>query len=52
MNYKEPIQSPEWHLKRNIILKRDNYRFTDCNIERSPFLRLSLKNRSLLFDAL
>ncbi len=41
MNYKEQLQSPEWHLKRNIILKRDNYRCTECNIERSPFLRLS-----------
>lgn len=43
MNYKEQLESTNWKAKRNEILKRDNYRCTNCNTKASPYLNFSRK---------
>ena len=52
MNYQEQLQTNEWKVKRVEILERDNFCCKNCNIKRSPFLRLSnnygIKNYELL----
>lgn len=33
MNYKDQLKTKEWKLKRNLILKRDNFKCKNCSSE-------------------
>jgi hypothetical protein len=41
MTYQEQLKTPEWKAKRTLIMERDNFRCTKCNIERTKFLGLN-----------
>lgn len=43
MTYPEQLQNEKWKEKRETIIKRDNNRCTQCDLERSQLLSLSYK---------
>ncbi|WP_033960415.1 hypothetical protein [Psychroserpens jangbogonensis] len=43
MNYNEQLSTPEWKVKREEIISRDNSCCTECGIERNELLGLSSK---------